>query len=124
MTTHDKTDLAVWRYGIISRLLHRNEEDGTLEQDLLQLAARPFRRPDGRSVSFSHETIRKWLYRYRHGGLPALGDMPKQNRGTHVSVPEQLAERLIDLRQEHPRWTLARMLGQLIDEKLWEMTTS
>lgn len=121
MTTADKTELAVWRYGIISRLLHRNEEDGTLDQDLKQLAAQPFRKPDGRSVSFSPETIRKWLYRYRHGGLPGLGDMPKQNRGTHASVPEQLAERLITLRQEHPRWTLARMLDQLINDKLWNM---
>lgn len=121
MTTSDTTDLAVWRYGIISRLLHRNEEDGTLEQDLLQLAARPFRKPDGRSVSFSHETLRKWLYRYRLGGLPALGDLPKQNRGTHSSVPEQLADRLAELRREHPRWTLARMLDQLIDEESWNM---
>lgn len=121
MTTADKTELAVWRYGIISRLLHRNEEDGTLDQDLKELAAQPFRKPDGRSVSFSPETIRKWLYRYRHGGLPGLGDMPKRNRGTHASVPEQLAERLIVLRREHPRWTLARMLAELIDEKLWDM---
>ncbi len=122
MTTADKTDLAVWRYGIISRLLHRNEEDGTLDQDLQQLAVQTFRKLDGRSVTFSPETIRKWLYRYRHGGLPALGDMPNQNRGTHTSVPSQLAERLIELRLEHPRWTLARMLGQLIEEKLWNMT--
>ncbi len=53
MTTAEKTELAVWRYGIISRLLHRNEEDGTLAQDLQQLATQPFRKPDGRSVSFS-----------------------------------------------------------------------
>lgn len=121
MTTVDKTELAVWRYGIISRLLHRNEEEGTLEQELQQLAAKPFRRPDGRSVSFSPETMRKWLYRYRHGGLPALGDNPRSNRGSHIAVPEHLAKRLVELRQEHPRWTLARMLDQLVEEKRWDM---
>lgn len=122
MKSVDETDIGVWRYGIISTLLHRNEEDGTLESDLQHLAGRHYRRPDGRSASFSSETLRKWLYRYRHGGLPALGDMPKKNRGTHASVPEPLAGRLVALRQEHPRWTLARMLSQLIDEKLWDMT--
>lgn len=121
MTTPDTTELAVWRYGIISRLLHRNEEDGTLGDELRQLAAHPFRKPDGRSVRFSPETLRKWLYRYRNGGLPGLGDLPKNNQGTHASIPEQLAERLRGLRGEHPRWTLARMLRQLVEEKLWDM---
>lgn len=123
MTTEDTTELAVWRYGIISRLLHRNEEDGTLEQELRALAAQPFRRPDGRSVSFSPETIRKWLYRYRHGGVPALGDIPRSNCGKHAAVPEPLAKRLMELRQEHPRWTMARMLAKLVEENCWDMTT-
>jgi len=123
MTTSETTELAVWRYGIISRLLHRNEEDGTLEDDLRVLAAQPFRRLDGSSARFSPETLRKWLYRYRHGGLPGLGDMPKKNRGSHASVPQELVDRLMELRQEHPRWTLARMLRQLVEEKLWNMVS-
>ena len=121
MTTPDKTETAVWRYGIISPLLHRNEEEETLNNELLKLAAHSFRRPDGRTLSFSPETLRKWLYRYRHGGLPALGDTPRKNQGTHGAVPNNVAKRLGELRQEHPRWTLARMLGKLIDEKLWDM---
>jgi transposase InsO family protein len=120
MTTPEETDLATWRYGIISRLLHRNEEDDPLENELIRLASHPFLKPDGRSVSFSPETIRKWLYRYRHGGLPALGDAPRKNLGSHT-VPNKIAERLFELRKEHPRWTLARMLGQLTQEKLWNM---
>ncbi len=49
----------------------------------------------------------------------AIGE--KKNRGTHASVSLQQAERLAALRHEHPRWTLARMLNQLIAEKLWDM---
>ena len=79
MTTPDETETAVWRYGIISPLLHRNEEEETLGHELLKLAEHSFRRPDGRTLSFSPETLRKWLYRYRHGGLPALGDTPRKN---------------------------------------------
>lgn len=122
MTTPDETEIAVWRYGIISPLLHRNEEE-TLDYELQKLALHSFRKPNGRTHSFSPETLRKWLYRYRHGGLPALGDTPRKNLGTHGSVPKKVAKRLIELRQEHPRWTLARMLGKLIDEKLWDMVT-
>jgi hypothetical protein len=102
MTT-EKTDQAVWRYGIISRLLHPNEEDATLANELTRLASRSFRKPDGRAVTFSPETLRKWLYRYRHGGLPALEDSPRKNLGSHNSVRKKLEDRLFELRGEHPR---------------------
>ena len=123
MTASEKTDLAVWRYGIISSLLHRNEEDGTLEDDLLRLAAQSFRRQDGRVVSYSPETLRKWLYRYRNGGLPALADARRKNLGSHESVPQKIEERLFELRQEHQRWPLSRLLRQLLEEKLWNRAT-
>ena len=121
MTTPEKTDLAVWRYGIVSRLLHRNAAEETLENELIRLGAQAFRRPDGTPVFFSPETIRKWLYRYRHGGLPALEDAPRKDLGSHRAVPEAIEKRLFELRGEHPRWTLARILDQLIKEKLWDM---
>lgn len=123
MTTLDKTDVAVWRYGIISRLLHRNDEDGTLEDSLIQLASRTYRKPDGRIVSYSLETMRKWLYRYRNGGLPALQDAPRKNLGRHCSVSQVIENRLFELRKEHPRWPLSRLLKHLIQEQLWNMRT-
>lgn len=119
MTTSDISELAVWRYGIISRMLHRNEEDGTLEDCLLQLASESFRKLDGETVSYSTETLRKWLYRYRNGGLPALQDSRKKNRGTHNAVPEPIENRLFELRKAHPRWPLSRLLKQIKKEKLW-----
>jgi hypothetical protein len=76
---------------------------------------------DGQTVRYSPETLRKWLYRYRHGGLPALSDAPRSTLGRHDAVPEDLAERIVELRTEHPRWTLARILAQLIEERRWNM---
>ncbi len=98
MTKHDKTAVAGWRYGIISRLLHRNEEDGTLEDCLMRLAAQPYRKPEGGSVSYSPETLRKWWYRYHNGGLPALQDATRKNLGSHGSVPKEIRKHLLSLR--------------------------
>ena len=119
MTTSDIPEIAVWRYGIISKLLHRNEEDGTLEDCLLQLASQTYRKPDGSKVSYSTETFKKWYYRYRNGGLPALQDAPKKNLGSHGAVPKAIENRLFALRKEHQRWPLSRLLNQLVEEKLW-----
>jgi hypothetical protein len=65
MSTPDSADLAMWRYGIISILLHRNEDDETLEEVLIRLSSQQYRKPDGRFVLYSPETLRKWFYRYR-----------------------------------------------------------
>lgn len=121
MVTPDLVELAVWRYGIISTLLHRNEEEETLEEALNRLSSQQYRKSDGRFVLYSPETLRKWFYRYRNGGLPALNDAPRKNTGTHGSVPESIVKRLFKLRSEHPRWTLSRMLEQLVRENLWDM---
>lgn len=120
MPTLDPAELAVWRYGVISILLHRNEEDGTLEDALILLASQQYRKLDGKFVSYSPETLRKWFYRYRNGGLAALNDCPRKDTGTHGSIPKSIADRLFELRAEHPRWTLSRMLEQLVREKLWD----
>ncbi len=121
MPTPDLAELAVWRYGIISSLLHRNSDEVTLEEALIQVASMQYQKPDGRFVSYSPETFRKWFYRYKNGGLPALNDPPRKDAGTHKSVPQSIENRLFELRQEHPRWTFSRILGQLIQEDLWDM---
>jgi hypothetical protein len=121
MPIPDPADLAVWRYGIISILLHRNEEVETLEEALIRIAGVQYRRPDGQFVSYSPETLRKWFYRYRNGGLPALNDTQRKNTGTHHAVPKAISDSLFQLRQEHPRWTFARLIEQLVQDKLWDM---
>lgn len=121
MQTSDPTETALFRYSIISSFLYRNEDDGPLEDELIRLSERTFIRPDGRGVRFSPETIRKWLYRYRHGGLPALEDAVRKNKGIHNVVPKSIEERLFDLRTEHPRWTVARLLDQIHNEGLWDL---
>jgi len=121
MPTPDVAEVAVWRYGIISSLLHRNEGEQTLEEALLKIASGQYRKPDGSFVSYCPDTLKKWFYRYRNGGLDALNDPPRKDIGTHASVPQAIADRLFELRNDHPRWRFSRMLEQLIRDNLWDM---
>lgn len=63
-------DIGIWRYGIISSLLHQHPDDGPMYLQLESLSQRPYYHPDGRQLQYSPETLRKWLYRFRQGGLP------------------------------------------------------
>jgi len=101
---HDrKMDLALWRYGIISALLHRDANDAHLCDLLHILSENSYIHPiDGRHISVSAEAIRKWFYRYNHGGLTALADKPRSDKGQH-NVPQALADAMFELRKDHPR---------------------
>ena len=112
------TDLAVWRYGVISPLLHPDPQGGRLCETLESLAQKPYRRPDGSFVRLSPETIRKWLYRYQHGGLPALAPVSRKDKG-RSQVKEELIDAMAALRKDHPRWTLKLIFEELITTKQW-----
>ena len=109
-------DLALWRYGVISRLLHL-EQGESQRAVLTELATRIWMRED-RPVRVSQETIRKWLYRYRRGGLPGLQNQVRKDKG-RISLPQALADALFQLRGEHPRWTTQRLLDHLMEQGRW-----
>ena len=109
---------ALWRYGIISPLLHRRDDDPPLGRMIRELAGKSFIRPSGAPTRYSAETLRKWLYRYRRRGLDGLYDRPRADRGAQ-QVPKALAGAIATLRNDHPHWTLAKILETLLAKGVW-----
>jgi len=120
MKTSDppSTDLALWRYGVISELLHRDPAGRTKREVRDDLTQPEYRFPDGELGKISPETLRKWLARFKTGGLAALADQDRCDKGSTL-VPLAIIERIRTLREEHPCWTLAVLFRQLIPEKVW-----
>ncbi|GAB1352561.1 hypothetical protein MASR1M12_12920 [Erysipelotrichia bacterium] len=71
--------------------------------------------PDGTPCELSAETIRKWFYRFRAGGLNGLNKAG--SRGPEVG--EQLEQAFLKLRQENPRWTIQLILKTLHQRRVW-----
>lgn len=117
MTDNDP-NIALWRFSIISPLLHRSDDNPALLHMLASLAEKIFIRPDGSTTQLSAETLRKWLYRYRNGGLKALSNQVRKDKGRR-QVPKSLADAMAALRKNHPNWTLAKMLERLLYESVW-----
>ena len=112
---NDELGLAVWRYGIISPLLHRHPDQLGKGQVLADMGRRSYVRENGQRVTLSPETIRKWLTRYRQGGLPALADKPRHDKGKH-HIDQAIIDAMVALRDEHPRWTLTRMFEHMLEK--------
>lgn len=118
MDNDSALEKALWRYGIISPLLHRRANDLTLCELLGELGKNTHVLPNGKPETVRPETMRKWLYRHNHGGINALSDKTRGDKGIH-DVPQPLIDGMVDLRREHPRWTLSPVLEQLIEDKVW-----
>lgn len=97
-----KFELALWRYGIISPLLHRDANNSSAAE-LLDLASWDrYVHPNGSYITLSAETLRKWLYRYLHSGLPGLMGKTRSDKGKHT-IPDDIAFAMQTFRKEHPR---------------------
>jgi len=107
--------VALMRYQAISAYLALDPRRGQRRAVLEQLAHKPWPHPDGHTVRYSAETLRQWVRRYRKGGLTALDDAPRPQRGVQALTPEQIAL-FCKLKQEVPERSLDRLI--LIAEEL------
>ena len=112
-------DLGLWRYGIISQLLHRIDDGPPLYSLIKELSERTFYTPDCREKTISGDTIRLWLDRYNAGGIDALRNKARKDQGA-TSVPLELQIALSELRKEYPQFTVIRLLRLLLKNGLWD----
>jgi len=111
-------DLALWRYGIISPLLHRDANDLPAGEVLDLASWNRYVHPNGTHITLSAETLRKWLYRYLHFGLSGLMGKTRSDKGNH-KISDDIASTMAAMRIEHPRWTIARMIQELACTGKW-----
>ncbi|NQT11353.1 MAG: transposase [Planctomycetes bacterium] len=97
----DTRQTAYFRFGIIGPLLML-DPGATLKHGLETQANRTWTQPDGQLCVYAPSTIEGWVYRYRHGGLDALIDAPRRDKGTFPGMPEQVCDEALRLFHEHP----------------------
>lgn len=111
---------ALWRYAVISSFLHGASTETSLRQRLRHAAvAQQWIDPSGQTNPIPAETLRHWIYRYRKGGIQALADRIRRDRGT-TQVRGDLIEALVELRAEFPALTTQRLLALLRERRLWD----
>ena len=115
-------DCGLWRFGIISPLLHSTDDALPLHTQIEQLSQRVFYTPDGREKRLCSTTIRTWLGRYRTCGIDGLRNKPRKNRGMS-SVSPGLAQMLGDMRDKYPDISVKRILAMLHKDGGWNGCT-
>lgn len=117
-------DAALWRYGLISELLHGCSIGLTLSERLKMAADRTWNRPPRKggpmmgTTRIKADTLRHWIYRYRKGGIKALEDRPRKDKG-ESDVPKAIAGHLAALRKEFPHTNTETLLTLMVKEGRW-----
>jgi transposase InsO family protein len=114
-----RTAWALWRYGILGPLVSARLEHGDRRRLFREAASRVHVDPEGCSVRISPRTVEAWFYAWKHGGLEALKDEPRSDKGAS-KIPRDLQERLLLLKRENPRRSARRLIRIL--ERAGEVT--
>jgi transposase InsO family protein len=121
MTHHQSApqDEALWRFGIISPLLHRGQDAPALRPAIAALAQKVYLSPTGQEKHLHPDTIRHWHYRYKSFGIDGLRNKSRRDRGA-TSLPQKLQDALRELREQQPAWSVKRLLERLIEQGVWD----
>ena len=91
--SHQLDPMAHFRFNVIAPLLSK-ENGRTRNEQMRERAAKMFDLPDGRRRRFSWMTLEDWLYRFERGGLPALCDNARRDRGIFRGVPNDIRDEI------------------------------
>ena len=109
----DKTEVALWRFGVIGPLVSAHLQHGDIRALLDEASQRKYERLDGRHVDLKPRTIEGWYYRYRSSGLAGLRPKGRSDAGTSRAIGPEMSERIVALKQENPRRSIRRIIRML-----------
>jgi transposase InsO family protein len=107
--------VALFRSEIIGALCRRDLDRGELRAELQKLSRQRLRRPGAdKTVTLSVPTLERWYYRYKKGGIAALGPKPRRDRGRARALPAAQRQLLCDIRREHTSASVPLILRTLV----------
>ena len=110
-----RTEIALFRYGLLAHILHRELERGELLAHLRQVAGARHQIPYSAGTTVGFTTLWRWLVAYRREGFEGLKPHARRDQGTPRRIPQEVWERAILLRQEVPSrssTTIAQILAR------------
>lgn len=107
-----RTQMALFRYGLIADLLHREPGEKGLQRLLCEKAEKSYEIPGSRRTRVAAETLRDWLACYRRGGFDALLPQPRSDRGQARAIPQEIADLLCHLKEQTPELSVVAVIEQ------------
>ena len=98
-----REQLALFRYGAISRLVNGSLAPGEKERLLGEIAEKEWTIPGTSRTRVPRSTARDWVEIFERCGFDGLKPVPRSDAGESRAIPAEVQEALISLRRERPR---------------------
>jgi transposase InsO family protein len=112
-TTVLEDAVALFRYGLISDLIHLPRGPGNgLWKRMLQKAEQSYVIPGSARTTVAAETIRNWLDQYREGGFDALKPRRREDAGRSRSLPQEVLDLLVSIKEDQHELTVPLVIAE------------
>ena len=104
MDEQHREDIALFRFGVISKLVCTHLEPGKMGRLIKRKSRQQWQIPHSGRTRISASTIRRWVRRYKQNGcqLSALYPANRSDRGRSRKVDEETILSMVRLRKEMP----------------------
>jgi putative transposase len=102
--------VALFRYGLIADLIHRQPHERGLYALLRHKTAQSYCIPGSRRTRVATETLRGWLSAYKRGGFDALRPRRRRDQGRSRALPQPVADLLCKLKDETPALSVVQII--------------
>ena len=103
-------EMAMFRYAVITPLLHGNDER-SLKKRVREQAAKIWTLPNGRLRQFSWGAIEDWVYAYRRDGMAGLTTGQRKDRGDFREIGDNVRSYIDKHIREYPRLKISVMIN-------------
>ena len=110
--------LALFRLSVLGQLASRGQlQRGEIKAIIRELAQRTYNIPDSRRVHLSEETIVRWYYEWKRGGIEALAPQVRRDKGS-TQLSEEVKTALIQRKKDNPARSINTLISLLESEGL------
>ncbi len=110
--------MALFRLMVLGPLASRAElKRGEVKTIIRSLAADRYTIPESRRTHISEETIARWYYDWKRGGIEALNPKPRADKGT-TQLSEVVQARVVTLKKDKPSRSINTIIGMIEREGL------
>ncbi len=106
--------VGLFRYGLIADLVQLPPGTKGLYRRIEEKAEAAYTIPGSTRTHVAPETIRHWLKRYRAGGFDALLPKPRADRGRSRTLPPQVVERLLSIKEANPALSVRLVIHEAL----------
>jgi putative transposase len=104
---------ALFRLMVLGPLASRTDiERGDIKAIATELASKPYNIPDSKRTFVSKESILRWYYEWKRGGIEALQPLSRNDKGK-TQLPPNVQEAIIQLKQDNPARSMATIINMI-----------